>query len=905
MLKPTSSNGDLSDVAGAQQCCGVIEQLQSATESADWRKIQELLGSLDEDGFAAAHRWWIRRGRAAARRLDEQFGKHPASWDGLATARLLAIAFAPSGGKAAGLFNWAPWNGTRDGSIAVLETLGRQHREWCIEFVEAASQVSVPSWTWRYEVVDICRPLISRLGLPLPSGRSYVGQWAQDHAAAAQVATAPPGLPHQPAEERRHVELRLGADGRAFLESRLYSELRLVDVLDDDSRLAETLSAAIREVGVIGAFANVNTAAGSGWSLLDAIPVLVERGRLDRERIIDDCLEAATRRDAAGTQRALAQLLTAVELTAADLSSRIPLVLGAHATAHRSLTGVLLPPTIAAVTDADDLAELAIIVFGRTEKKQQNELLAALCAPDAPDRFARDGVLRALESAAALDDLRLAAKASKALAALGQPATTAADPDEARSASVVSRELWEAEVAPPVVLALAPVDPTPAGLTALLSELAVGPTITGDARMLEALVAFAHRDRQAAFSWAMSHDNPWILPSGLQAARRAIGRRSSEHDAYHVLSIEVRAGRRRPPNERYRPESAPSAFRALHEREVASRLGPAPCLLSTPSDDTGIVSFDALLDRLSRLEKSGYGFLDLLQALLRLEHVDPSRVGELDGLEIANLVPFTFPQPKGVGFWPGGDAAELTRRWVLGGGARYPDAIVTEEGLANPPAEFPVRTRVFDPYLDALRVADRHFGWGNLPVAIGVLPRWAEYTAAHLDGTIQWSTTEVPTLSALVRAGHAGWGVHQAVARTLSHTHANSRLIGADAVLTLIGRGVFDPQLFGDVCLHLHAAGQLPLARTASALEQVVLGGGLRQLWPVALRLAETACTAERLPAGTAELLGLLRRFAPSVPERGVPAGIRALAERRGGSKSEVEARAVVAELGAQVGVSS
>jgi len=113
-----------------------------------------------------------------------------------------------------------------------------------------------------------------------------------------------------------------------------------------------------------------------------------------------------------------------------------------------------------------------------------------------------------------------------------------------------------------------------------------------------------------------------------------------------------------------------------------------------------------------------------------------------------------------------------------------------------------------------------------------------------------------------------------------------------------MAQGRFDSALFEQVCLRLLDSGSLRLARTASAWEQVILGGGLSLLWPALASVADRACGLDRKPAGLADLLAMGRRYAPSVPAGAtpgsVPGGVARLAGTKGGSKAAVEARAWV-----------
>ncbi|WP_130493870.1 hypothetical protein [Motilibacter rhizosphaerae] len=92
--------------------------------------------------------------------------------------------------------------------------------------------------------------------------------------------------------------------------------------------------------------------------------------------------------------------------------------------------------------------------------------------------------------------------------------------------------------------------------------------------------------------------------------------------------------------------------------------------------------------------------------------------------------------------------------------------------------------------------------------------------------------------------------------------------------------------------------GECSLPALAGVLEDVFLGGALRQLWPVALELADLACATSKRPAGLEVLLRMLATYAVEVPEpRPAPPHVAALAARRGQTKAQSEARVLLERL--------
>jgi hypothetical protein len=70
----------------------------------------------------------------------------------------------------------------------------------------------------------------------------------------------------------------------------------------------------------------------------------------------------------------------------------------------------------------------------------------------------------------------------------------------------------------------------------------------------------------------------------------------------------------------------------------------------------------------------------------------------------------------------------------------------------------------------------------------------------------------------------------------------------------------------------------------------------MRATWPLALGVAGLAADLARKPPGLADLLRMLTRYVAEVPaeERVLPASLTALAETKGSTKSQAEARLLV-----------
>lgn len=120
-----------------------------------------------------------------------------------------------------------------------------------------------------------------------------------------------------------------------------------------------------------------------------------------------------------------------------------------------------------------------------------------------------------------------------------------------------------------------------------------------------------------------------------------------------------------------------------------------------------------------------------------------------------------------------------------------------------------------------------------------------------------------------------------------------------DITLAAMASGTFrDGQPMREAAGALLARQRLLLSSLSSVLDDLFLGGGLRQAWPVALEIADAACGAPSRPTGIADLLRTLARYAVEVPRPcAVPPHIAALAASESRTKAQVEARRLAAVL--------
>lgn len=841
----------------------VGEQLDEYVGKALWRDLSALLDGLDDDALPEALAWY-RKGRGVANRLavGGQLSRGEAECEATC-AQLLAIHFAPSAAKAASWFGWATFaHFEQAAEPLVLRSLASWGREWCAEFVQAAGDVAAPRGAHQLgRMVQLVMPLLAHFGLPMPTGPTYARAWAQYYTSM----------------KFRWRWGRPPEEGQYWIgESVLRRPASLLEAFRSDPVLADGLSAAMA-TGELGDFVILPV---EGWEIDEALAALVQEKRLDPERVTADCLAALTRQNTATVQRAMARILAAMGVSAAHLAGQVPLLQGLMATSHGSVTAVLLEPLIDALCTPDELAELALTIFARKEKKQKAVLLKALLAKDAVDRFGIEAVKSALARAAQVDDAAVSGRAAKALAALGLETPTV---DQSRLEGLWG-DLVEATVAGP----FEPFTPGPEGFTRALSDQSWWDEPTDVARFLDALVRWAKADLPAAKSWFRSVEAEREYVG--QAVDWATGRLTGELVAeQEEAAARYHSGAPDGWNQEYtglmggRP--AISAFSYLHVQEILLRAGEIPYLLSTPTYCNGVLAFDDLVERIRGYGSIPCGSLDLFQSLLRLEPVAPERVAELPA--------------------DGEGVLAIIRQWVAGGGLPAFRARLEDGRFRAEKPTLPVDPAVFGGMAAALltgRELVKPYEYLSYMMTeattVGVIPNWPDLFAYGLLRDFEQGVRRASQhLHSLVTSapGTAGRGVHRVLAIGLSYPDEESRLRAVDALLLLIGEGGFDAGLFETELRELVAAGSLPLARTSAALEQVVLAGALKQVWPAILAMADQAAGSVKRPTGLPEVLSFVRRYLAAVPEPVVPPAVRALAASKGSTKAVVEARALVA----------
>jgi hypothetical protein len=203
--------------------------------------------------------------------------------------------------------------------------------------------------------------------------------------------------------------------------------------------------------------------------------------------------------------------------------------------------------------------------------------------------------------------------------------------------------------------------------------------------------------------------------------------------------------------------------------------------------------------------------------------------------------------------------------------------------------------------IDALRVLagddDAAFATQALRAlaALGEIPS-ADEASAPLG---LWSLEPQP-VPAPERRPWARRNMREVVQQLLSAPeglHAGDEAWATAELLHRVATGRQDPTGVGVVMGTLLGMGTLKMPRATRLFEDLFLGGVMRSTWPVALGVADFACSLPRRPPRLEVLLRMLAGYAAEAPPLEPPAHLRALAASSGDTKVLQEARRLGAAL--------
>lgn len=648
-------------------------------------------------------------------------------------------------------------------------------------------------------------------------------------------------------------------------EPALPPDQRMASVLDSTPDLVPTVLAALARPD---GFRQVAIPERSGSLPIELARRLVDAG--SRSAAIDACIESLARSDSPASQRNIARLLSALDPQPDDIAPRLPLVLGAATTCSDSTLAALLPVLLDSRLRADDLLDLGRTVLERAAKGPKATLVRWLArAIDVP--VIADAARELLVFAAQAEDVSLATAASKALGA----------PAPAASESSFSRVEWgpvDPRVVYPAASRRAAIERSASGF-ALAAAAESEPGIRGsNSAWLEALRGWQLDDpatlRRALIN--LGEIKHWSASRALVLAAQwaQVGRLRISYRHEYIVQRHVE-GRLVPVRHFVDHWPTPTSwFTDLLVAETLTRARDGTGLLSTTHADGSTLGVSELAARIrSWPRRSTWSPYDLQQALWRLRPsaTDPE-LATLDGLRL-----------RGPGL-RSPDGVALIRRWMSGERFLVPGV---KRAFAR------VDDSQYDPAhpIPFLREHGIHlFDPGAVGTHLDVRPFSADDIAARSRGGYVNLTSMLLSAPGPWASGLAGYLADLTVSEK-----STDRSDTALALASLAARGQYNGDLYTREVMLAQRGGGFSLTRAADTWEQVILLGGFQDLWPTISCVVGEAASLPRIPAGLADVLRMLRRYAPALPaEETVPSALAALAARRGTSKTQNEARALI-----------
>lgn len=367
------------------------------------------------------------------------------------------------------------------------------------------------------------------------------------------------------------------------------------------------------------------------------------------------------------------------------------------------------------------------------------------------------------------------------------------------------------------------------------------------------------------------------------------------------------------------PDGTNAAPVALPDTPWPGALRPLPPLLSRPSRINGAIDATGLLARLREAALAGpqaplcMGPNDLLLALLRCGPADADTIAGLRALrrhEATLAADFLAAGGSSQlhGNWCTGQVLTLVRQGDAYTSSHQAEIMVEASPIAHRPPlnEVPMTWALGHSAGNAQSPHDwdmrEHWLAGVLPLQAEALAMWLLWNmrkAGHDIDSINGKGTALHLPMVVAAGGPAGPALHLAVLYGISANDASVRLVGSDALITLIEQG-FDVELASQLIDATVRMRSVKAVRLAPGLARVVDAGHAPAVWPLLQAAVQAALALDKAPPGTPDLLALATRLAA---ELGAPAPRAAMQEAvalaavRGSGKLAQEAKRLLAVL--------
>ncbi|WP_211879421.1 hypothetical protein [Pseudarthrobacter albicanus] len=858
----------------------LVQEVRRLVKSGDRSALPEYITASPPDELAEAAKWFAKGGRTLLTQ-DMDWRIHESiSLADRSTVREMVTVAVSAPADAARFLPWREMAWSSDVHILMLlDVLVSRGDDWCRRFVAAAISRNAKAGQERANtVIRCCLPLILHFGVSTADFEAYPRLWAFYY--------------RDLAGGRIREAFRIGPAGTAVVFPRMQKSL--LELWDQDVTAAKTLLRCFEVPDALGPLAMQLTR--TEWTVGAAVRGYLDRGTFRSEEVFGKLRTALARDDGLPSQRVLADVLKSCPPSPEEVAASIPLFLSTVTTAAGFLSFLAFGLLLHAPLDADDLQDLGVAVFGRTEKKPQELLVRHLKSLRTSGTY-DDAVLTACWAAAAgSSDLKIRTMAESRLHI---PLATSTEGPTA------SASLWGtgARHSPEIPRYVAPEADSRKGLPYWNRQWK---HTIADEQYVDHFLRNVYHVSQNVRDWyrrryrvdigPIPGDMPpppswecWAEPSpNVVLAMWAAG----EHNlAAHRNLVQL-----------FRDSSPLAAIHIFRHSELAVQAGTVPYSLATPSYDNFRVELDRLVPLLRLFEREGwaYGEADMFQALLRLGPMDARLAADVPELRVPPLDGPDDPERL---------AGRILREWVRGGGFRPPpvDAPLT---VPVPLEWFPsIPRELLSSELWGGSERRYHGNWIDCE-ASGVVPFWPDLGAMWLERRLVYGGLVCLRADGLAGATAGGVGqlTHNWFVAMLAGPRQDDRDRAVETVLELAARRQLSADHLATAARNCGKADGQPLGRLVRTLALVAYEGHLDCVWPALTALVMASGGQQKLPAGMPELLATCTELWDAIPAgqrtpESVPAeftlAVAALAAKSS-TKTALEAKRLASQMGLQ-----